>query len=159
MKSYLVYKLVRSDGKAYIGTTNTDRLTKRLAQHRCSARFKNFTFTCEILLSDESADVLNAEAQLIIEHNTLEPHGLNKTWSGKGNGHNSPSFTTQGYCYSDESRQRMSESAKRRCREHPRVGWRHSEDTKRAWSLKRRGIIARETKGKKLSDVCQKPEL
>jgi hypothetical protein len=146
---YLIYKLLRDDGLAYIGTTNTHRFKNRMSQHRSTERFRNHTFTCEILARSADATILHEEAQYIVLHNTLSPHGLNKSWSGKGSGHDSPKFTTRGYRFSDESRKKMSEAAKRRCQRHVRTGWTHSEETRRRWADMRKGIDGKTMKGRK----------
>ena len=153
MKEYLIYKLTRDDGKVYIGTTDTGRLKNRMYQHRTTERFREHTFEMEILKQSPDIAVLDEEEKYITHYNSLVPNGLNLTWSGKGSGHNSPHFSTRGYKFSEESRQKMSESAKKRCQTHPRTGWTHSTDTKKRWSQARKGINARLTEGKTLADV------
>jgi len=148
---HIVYLLTRNDGKLYIGTTHNARFKNRMCQHRCSKRFKGYSFTHSVLFESETLDeVLRKETELIREYDTLAPNGLNLTWSGKGKHHNSPNFTTRGYQYSEESRKKMSEAAKKRCARYVRVGWEHSAKTKENWSRKRKGIVAKETKGKTL---------
>ena len=146
---YIIYKLTRDDGMRYIGTTTSLRFKNRMSQHRTTERFRNRTFEWEILVQSSDKAILHKEKDYITEYNTLSPHGLNKTWSGKGSGHDSPKFTTSGYQYSDESRKNMSESAKRRCQRDVRVGWSHSEETKQRWKRIRKGIDGRTMKGQK----------
>lgn len=153
MKEYLIYKLTRDDGKIYIGTTDTSRFKNRMCQHKGTERFREHTFDVMILAQSPDINLLNEESRYIQEYNSLAPNGLNLSWSGKGSGHNSPHFTTRGYHYSEESRKKMSESAKLRCQRQLRTGWQHSPETKAAWSQKRKGINARLTKGKTLDDV------
>lgn len=103
-----------SDKKLYIGITTKARLNKRLNCHRIDERFKGDNFECDIL--EESSDreyIENQEEYWITKLNTFED-GLNDSWSGKGFGHNSPNFTTLGYKFTPEQRQKMSISAKKR---------------------------------------------
>tara|TARA_R110000868_G_scaffold79604_35_gene226509 strand:+ start:4938 stop:5417 length:480 start_codon:yes stop_codon:yes gene_type:complete len=153
VKEYIIYKLTRADGKIYIGTTDTERFKNRMYQHKSTERFRDTTFTVEIIKQSTDIAVFREEEQFISEHNSLTPNGLNLTHSGKGCGHDSPHFTTRGYRYSEESRLKMSASAKLRCAKHVRVGWTHSDETKAKWSQMRKGINARLVKGKSLHDV------
>jgi len=137
---YYIYRLLRtSDGKQYIGTTDQNNFSGRMACHRRSARYRGTSFSIEILLTGPTTDVLVQEGAFIEKYDTLHPNGLNLTKSGKGCGHNSPEFTTRGYKYSAASRKKMSNSAKERCRRQPRVGWHHSSDYKTRMSEMRKG--------------------
>lgn len=87
-----------------------------MADHRRSKRFKNSDFSIEILMeSTDRTKIELAETQYILQYNTYD-NGLNSTKCGKGYGHDSPKFTTVGYVFPDESRKKMSESAKLRCK-------------------------------------------
>jgi alpha-D-ribose 1-methylphosphonate 5-triphosphate synthase subunit PhnI len=158
-KTYLIYKLTRDDGMLYIGTTDSTRFKNRMCQHRGTSRFVGHTFSTEILAENAEIAILLQEADFITQYNTLSPFGLNLTKSGKGSGHDSLHFTTRGYKFSEESRKRMSESAKRRCKTNPRLGWSHSEETKTHWSKRRKGIHARALKGKTIDEFCSQSTL
>lgn len=132
---YYIYKLTRSDGKQYIGTTDSVCFKNRMCHHKISPRFAGYTFTCEILESGFTKELHEKEAWYITQENTLQPMGLNIAKDGKGN-HCAPTFTTRGYVFSAESRQKMSESSKRRVRT---TGWKHSAEVKKHWSTKRQG--------------------
>lgn len=153
MLEYIIYKLIRDDGKLYIGTTDTKNFKNRMSQHKSARRFCGHTFDVVVLKQSSNSSILDEEGFYIESHDSLAPSGLNLTRSGKGYGHASVKFTTRGYQYSDASRAKMSASAKKRCAMHPRTGWAHSEETKRQWSIKRKGIDARKTMGKTLQDV------
>lgn len=153
MVQYIIYKLTRSDGKIYIGTTDTKNFSNRMSQHKSTERFRNHSFNIEIVAQSNDDAILSEESSYIEKFNSMTPNGLNLTRSGKGSGHNSLKFTTRGYRFSEESRKKMSEAAKRRCSKFVRTGWKHSDEQKKLWSLKRRGINARLTTGKKLDDV------
>jgi len=93
-----------------------------MADHQRSCRFSDDTFTVEILMESIDRAVIElAESEYISLYNT-HCNGLNYTKCGKGYGHDSPNFTTIGYIYSDESRKKMSDSAKIRCkRDHTKM--------------------------------------
>lgn len=113
----MVYLLTRkSDQRRYVGITIDDRMSNRMSQHRSSANFVNDSFSIEVL--EESTDrsyIESREGHWISEYNTFND-GLNKTAHGKGHGHDSPAFSTLDHVFSDESRKKMSDSAKARCR-------------------------------------------
>lgn len=103
-----------SDKRAYIGITIQRRLNIRLADHKRSKRFSNDGFTVQILaISNERSIIESMEEYAISLYDTFN-NGLNSSWSGKGYGHNSNKFTTAGYTFSDQQRQRMSIAAKQR---------------------------------------------
>jgi predicted GIY-YIG superfamily endonuclease len=108
-----VYKLTRSDGKQYIGITTNIRA--RLWQHNHSSRFSEFGISnIEILHSCSSyEEALQLEEQAIENHGTFI-NGLNLTKHGRGSGHDSTKFTTLGYKFKEESRQKMRTAAKKR---------------------------------------------
>lgn len=105
--NYVVYKITRSDEKIYIGTTNTERINKRMYQHRYSNRFKGYDFTYEIL--EESSDydyIMDMETMYVKEFNSYK-EGLNESFDGK-NAHLNPNFTTKGYKHTEETKKKMS---------------------------------------------------
>jgi hypothetical protein len=113
---HILYKITRSDGQKYIGITIDYRLKNRMSQHKISDKFKGYDFEYEILLESDDRSVIEiAEEKAIDEYDTFN-NGLNSTKSGKGYGHNSSSFTTFGYKFDDESRQKMSLAAKGRAK-------------------------------------------
>lgn len=134
-RTYYIYKITRSDGLLYIGTTDSKCIKNRMCRHRSSDRFAGYGFNYEILEASETPDIFEKEVYYIQTFNTLVPHGLNVSIDGKGN-HLSPKFTTRGFTFSKKSRKRMSESSKRRIRT---TGWTHAEETKRHWSETRTG--------------------
>lgn len=113
MNKIIVYKLNRQDGLSYIGVTTNFK--KRLNCHKIHNRFvdcpiSSYEILGEFISYDEA---LNFETKMITEHDTFHS-GLNKTYSGKGNHHNSKKFTTKGFKFTEESKKKMSLSAKRR---------------------------------------------
>ena len=84
-----------------------------MGDHKRSLRFKGDGFNIEILEEGDRQYIETMEEYWI---NKLDSYhnGLNETACGKGSGHNAPRFTTLGYLYSDESRKKMSVSAKLR---------------------------------------------
>jgi hypothetical protein len=139
---YLVYKITRDDGMLYIGTTIKDRMNNRLSQHKGTARFKGHKFTFEILEESTSKSYIDMKEEYYINHFDTLNSGLNRSINGKGN-HLAPTFTTFGYKYSTESKQKMSESAKKRVQRLgiPWKGKKHSEETIKKLSAKRKGRI------------------
>lgn len=83
----------------------------------------------------EECDAL--EEKFIQEHDTFT-NGLNLTNKGKGK-NDTDKFNTYGYSYSDESKKKMSDSAK--LRTDRKRGFTHSDETKLEWSLKRKGKV------------------
>lgn len=153
-RTYYIYKITRSDGKEYIGTTDSVCIKNRMCRHRTSARFLGYEFDYEILRSSDNASVFELEGELIRQHNTLHPNGLNVSIDGKGN-HLAPAFTTRGFKFSPESRRKMSMSAKKRIR---KTGWVPSDATRKRWSDQRRGRFWRspalnEAQWKSLNDL------
>lgn len=86
-----------------------------MGDHKRSKRFRNDEFTIEILEKSNDRQYINEREEYWIQKLDSFNNGLNESWSGKGYGHNSSNFTTEGYIYSEKSRKRMSESAKKRC--------------------------------------------
>ena len=97
------------------------------------AKSKKFNWEFDIVVLDSystRSESEEAEEKFIEEYDTYY-NGLNATKGGKGWGHNSPKFTTLGYKYSEESKRKMSESAKARAE---REGFeQRSIASKRGW--------------------------
>ena len=114
--THLVYLLTRdSDGQQYVGITIKRRLKQRLNSHRRSERFIGDGFQYEFLF--ESSDRLlveQKETEFVQRYDTFA-NGLNDSPTGKGYGHCSPNFTTLGFAFTPESREKMSISASARC--------------------------------------------
>ena len=91
--------------------------------HKRSERFRDDDFIVEILEKNEDRSFIDEREEYWIRELDTFNNGLNKCPSGKGYGHNSPNFTTLGFVFSEESRKKMSESAKKRggCPEQMRV--------------------------------------
>lgn len=139
---FILYKITRSDGKIYIGTTIKDRLKNRISQHKNSKRFKNYDFKFEILEESNSREYIMMKEEYYIEKLDSYKNGLNESIDGKGN-HLSENFTTFNYEYSKESKLKMSKSAKNRVNKFgaPFKGKLHSEETKNKLSKIRKGKI------------------
>lgn len=139
---YVVYKIIRDDDKIYIGTTIKDRLKNRISQHKTTERFKNHKFTLEILEESTSKSYIDAKEEYYIKHFDSYNSGLNESIDGKGN-HLCNNFTTLGFKYSEKSRKKMSESAKARVARLgvPFKGKKHTPETKKNWSKKRKGRL------------------
>jgi len=103
-----------------------------MEDHRRSHRFKNDDFSIEIIESSDDRSYIELREEYYISHlNTFE-NGLNESRGGKGWGHNDPKFTTRGFRFSEESRLKMSNSAKKRAM---REGYHiRSAMSKKAWS-------------------------
>jgi hypothetical protein len=135
MKTY-VYKITRIDGKQYIGIT--PYLHKRMRAHEKSKRFDIGISHIEILAVCNSYDEAGTlEEKYILQYDTFH-NGLNSSINGKGN-HLSKKFTTLGYKYSEESKQKMKDNhwAKKGFVS-GMLGKKHSEDTKKKWSSERK---------------------
>lgn len=147
MIKYIVYKLTRDDGQLYIGTTNTQRFKNRMYIHKISRRFKNHKFDIKILYKSKNRQEIDYLEEYYIEKFDSFYNGLNESIDGKGN-HHAPNFTTTGFKYSERSKQKMSDSAKKRI-EKIGVnfkGYKHTNKIKEKMSEKRKGIIYRKTK-------------
>lgn len=140
---FVVYKIVRDDGQLYIGTTSQNRIDRRMSQHKKHKRFKDHNFVYEIIYESESYDDVQSMEEKFIEEFDTFYGGLNETIDGSGN-HLSPKFTTMGYVYSNESREKMSANhwskhgkfepwnkGKKNC---------FTQDTLNAMSKKRKGV-------------------
>jgi len=132
---YLIYKITREDGKIYIGTTNTKRLTSRMHHHRYS-KFKGYNFTYEILEQNTSYEyIMNKETEYIKKFNSFKD-GLNKSFDGKG-AHLNPKFTTLNYQHTKETKKKISNKLK------GKSSWlkgkHQSEETKKKISESKKG--------------------
>lgn len=137
-KYFIVYLIHREDNQKYIGSSNTARIDKRMYDHKRTPRFQNFSFTYEILYMTDNYDhCLDVEEILIAEYDTYH-NGLNDTPNGRGN-HRSKNFTTLGYVFSESSRKKMSESAKKRPRKRGYKMTPCSEELKRKRSENSKG--------------------
>jgi len=113
--NHLVYLLKRkSDSQQYVGITVERRMKQRFGDHKRSNHFKNDEFEYKILEESPDRSYIESREEYWISKLDTFKNGLNGTPTGKGFGHRSPKFTTYGYCYSKESRKKMSESGKKR---------------------------------------------
>jgi hypothetical protein len=142
-KSY-VYMIERIDGLCYIGITidPTKRFKAHLRSDRFSVGIKSTTIIKECATYKEAEDY---EEYYINKFDTYN-NGLNLTRTGKGM--SDCKFNTLGHKYSETSRMKMSESAKRRGPNS--VGYKHSAETKDRYSKIRKGKFW--GKGKKIPD-------
>lgn len=132
----VVYKLIREDFKEYIGTAINFK--NRLCQHRKSPRFSELSIVdYEILYEGNYYECLLLEEYFINLYDTYH-NGLNNSKDGRGN-HNAPNFTTLGYKYTDEQRQKIKDWHKSRDKSSYKRGYKFSEETKQRWSKKRKG--------------------
>lgn len=134
---WVVYRLIREDGKIYIGKTNTDRYNKRMYDHKRSKRFKGYIFNSEIIYRSEDHDDVLEKEKYFVEYFDSYKNGLNKSKDGSGN-HNSPNFTNMGLKHKEESRQKIRLKAIGNKRA---LGLKHSVQTKEKWSEKRKGKV------------------
>lgn len=129
-----VYKITRKDGLSYIGITIDPE--KRFKNHRKSDRFSIGIDKIEILnICDNYEDAEELEEKYISLHDTYE-NGLNLTETGKG-AYKHESFNTLGFKFSNESKSKMSTSAKKRGSNN--TGYKHSCETKKKLSGIRKG--------------------
>ena len=145
----VVYKITRDDGLEYIGITI--RLKDRIRDHEKSLRFSvNKISSVEILYEGEYSECENLEEFFIEKYNTYQA-GLNCTRRGKGRSE-CDRFNTKGFVFSEESRKKMSISAKNRTDR--KRGYKHSLEVRLHWSKLRKGRVFCK---KKLDDavVCE----
>ena len=135
MNDTSIYKITRSDNLSYIGITKN--LKTRISQHRKSKRFSEGIKTVEILEENLNYDEAEKKEEYYIDLYDTYKSGLNATPHGKGKNQNCK-FNTLGFKFSDESRKKMSESAKRRGTPWLK-GYKHSEKLKSHWSQIRKG--------------------
>lgn len=125
MKKTIVYKITRVDGLDYIGITINFK--SRMYAHRKSDRFKMGISNIEIL--EECGSYQDAETKEVfyIQLYDTYKNGLNVTSDGKGLNEGAK-FNTLGFVFSDSTRKKMSDSAKKRG--HHGVK-KHTDETKR----------------------------
>jgi len=149
-----IYKIKFPNGKHYIGLTTTS-LEQRKIQHKQTAkrcdtkclynalRKYNMVDTLELIeidTADTEEELCEKEIEYIIKYNSyyMNGNGYNMTFGGEG---------TNGYVYTEEDRQKMSEMCKKywetpeaitKCREsqkkrfeNPEAGKEHSEKMKK----------------------------
>lgn len=138
---YIVYKLTRDDNVLYIGTTNTQRYSKRMGEHKNHKRFKNHSFKDEILEKSTDYDYIQSKEADYIENYDTYKNGLNDTINGSGN-HLSQKFTTKGYKFSDQQRKNMSIAGrgKHSGKNNGMYGRNHTRESKTIMSKKRIGV-------------------
>lgn len=135
MKGY-VYLITRKDGEQYIGITYN--VNKRVSAHKKTKRFEIGIENVEILKECEKYE--DAE---MIEHHYIEEYdtfynGLNNSIDGKGN-HLSENFTTKGYKFSKETREKMRKNHWSKTGKYKPTGKKHTEETKKTLSEIRKG--------------------
>jgi hypothetical protein len=144
----IIYKLTNLiNGKSYIGQTRRSvevrwkqhcyRFKDKMAIDLAIKKYGQNNFKIEIIASVLKLEYLDEVERLLIkQHNTLYPNGYNLT-DGGSNGH----------IITDETKKRMSESAKIKLitKEHrekirlSHIGFKHSIETKRKISLAKKG--------------------
>jgi hypothetical protein len=132
-----IYKIQFPNGKHYIGLTTTS-LEQRTKEHKCCAKNGNAkclynalrkyemvdTFELiEIDTADTLEELCEKEIGYIIEYNShyMNGNGYNMTFGGEG---------TNGYVYTEDDRQKMSEMCKKYW-ENPEARKEHSEKRKK----------------------------
>lgn len=111
MTKFMIYKLTRDDNEIYVGTTDTKCFKNRMNSHKISDRFKEHSFSVEILEESFDNKLLEKEEYYITKFNSFK-NGLNLTPEGKGSGHGSAKFTTRGFKFSEETKQKMRDKKK-----------------------------------------------
>ena len=133
-----IYKIVFPNGKHYIGLTSTS-LEQRTKEHKKNA--KNGDVYCiynairkyemvdtleliEIDTADTIEELCAKEIKYIIDYNSyyINGYGYNMTLGGEG---------TNGYVYTEENKQKMSEARQKYFEENPDAGKQHSERMKK----------------------------
>lgn len=135
MKGY-VYLITRKDGEQYIGITYN--INKRVSAHKKTKRFGIGIEKVEILKECEKyedAEIL--EPHYIEEYDTFY-NGLNGSINGKGN-HLSEKFTTKGFKFTEETREKMRENHWSKTGKYKPIGKKHTEETKKTLSEIRKG--------------------
>ena len=132
-----IYKIEFPNGKHYIGLTTTS-LKQRQEQHKRCAKSGDTrflynalrkydmvdTFTLiEIDIADTLEELCEKEIEYILIYNSYYIHGYgyNMTYGGEG---------INGYIFTDEDRQKMSESQKKFNKEHPEALIEHGKKMK-----------------------------
>lgn len=132
IKTY-VYKITRSDDLEYIGITVNP--TNRFNAHRKSNRFSIGIKKIEILEECDNYEYAEDREEFYINEFNTYKRGLNCTPKGKEKSENCK-FNTLGFKFSDKSKKKMSESAKKRGM--PK-GRKHSDECKKKLSDVRKG--------------------
>jgi predicted GIY-YIG superfamily endonuclease len=136
---YIVYIITRDDNKKYVGTTNIDRIKKRMDAHKIDKRFVNHNFTYKIAFETDNINESYEMEEYFIKIYDTFYNGLNKSLNGRG-WNKSKKFTTLGYKFSAESRKKMSLSRKKGIKEGRIIVSRpHTEETKKRLSKIRKG--------------------
>jgi len=136
IKTY-VYKITRIDNLEYIGITVNCK--KRFSDHSRSERFAMGIKKIEILKECDSYDEAEDLEEYYISLYGTFNSGLNLSLNGKGN-HLCSSFTTKGLKFSDESKLKMSLSAKKRIIRDGPPKIKVTEELRKKWSDQRKGI-------------------
>lgn len=142
MNNAFVYKITRADDKIYIGITiDSD---KRLKTHTKSKRFEIGIKSFDLLHSNiEYSEAEILEEYYIALYNSYYD-GLNESINGKGN-HLAPNFNTLGFKFSEESKLKMSVSAKKS--NHGHLNWpKMTNEHRKYLSSIRKGICWRNKK-------------
>ena len=134
MKKTWVYKINRSDGLSYIGITVNPK--HRFKGHKKSNRFEMGIESIEILKECDTYEQAEQLEEYYIQKYDTYKNGLNLTPRGKGLNENCK-FNTLGYIFSEKSRRKMSKSS---MGNKGFSGGRHTEETKKNWSDKRKGV-------------------
>lgn len=144
---YIVYKIIRDDGQVYIGTTYKSGLSKRMTAHSKTDRFCGHTFSYEIIEEGSDYDYIMTRESYHINVCDSYHNGLNESVDGKGN-HLCPEFTTKCFRFSEESKEKMSVSAKKRVKRYgvPFKGGSHTDEQKQKWSVERKGKLPPNTR-------------
>jgi len=149
-----IYKIEFPNEKHYIGLTSQS-LTQRYYEHKCGA--KNITNTkilykalrkydmvdtfelIEIDTADTEEELCAKEIMYIFEYNShyIDGNGYNMTYGGEGN---------NGYVFTDEVKQRMSEKKKQYHMDNPDAGKQRGERTKQHY-------IDNPDAGKQMSEI------
>jgi hypothetical protein len=133
-----IYKIAFPNGKHYIGLTTTS-LEQRTKEHNnCAKRgdtkclynaLRKYEMVDSVqLIEIDTADTLEElcekEIGYIIEYNSyyMNNNGYNMTYGGDG---------LNGYVFTEEDKQKMSEKRKKYFEEHPEAGKEHSERMKK----------------------------
>lgn len=129
-----VYKITRIDDMEYIGITVD--INKRIQSHIKSDRFAVGIKKWEILEECVSYEIAEEMETKYIEQFDTYKNGLNLTPDGKGKNRETK-FNTKGHVYSDESRKKMSISAKNRGSDHI-INYTFTEEDKKKLSETRK---------------------
>jgi len=138
MKEFYIYKLVRSDGLSYVGSTCNFK--RRMQAHKRSNRFTIGISEIIILEKCGIADVDKLEKFYVDKFDTYK-NGLNMTPTGRGKSENAK-FSTYGLSHSSSTRKKM----KRAWMKRKQTGFINnngrtlSTETKKKMSATRKGI-------------------